>query len=344
MAAQKADKKIAVKVTLDDTVYIVSGQGLYKTYINRIVAKQWFNENNEIVQQITYEVPSSSISSDISNKFVLDDFGNTIFTNINSAQKKFDSISKYGEQYDTFFTGEGIKDVSKNAETYISEGKKKIVGKGSEALEETKTVESLNDINGYCDGNCFSCTLYDKCNKNIKRLKSINTGTGKEIDTSYIKVTNSSGLDMLGSKDIPQVPAKKVTSKEILNSINKYKTGFTYYDSRGVAVTNSSENFNDASTFDDAVGNVYRVQYRDNSGKLIFRIGISNENIGNSATTISKGSDDYGNYVYEDGTFVPVNTKVYKIVELVGATNTGKSNIASSAKTKDIDDIVDTEN
>ncbi len=314
--AQEANKRMAVRVVLNDIVYIVDGQGLHKTYINSIVARQWFDTNGNIVQQITYGVPEDEIGSGVTNKFVLDDFGRIIFTSISSAQKKFESISKY--QKDNINGGEDESITSSSGESYITRGSITGIGTGEEAVVDKTTVKTSNDPCGYCNNDCFNCNQYELCEKNEKKPKSINTGTGKSSLSGYIKIQEE--------EDIPTVPPKVITT----NNINYYGNGYTYYDTTGTVVSSESGDLEDATTFINnegkkANGDIIRVMYKDNNGKLVFRLGDNLEK---------------GNYVYEDGSLVPVGTNILRKMEYVGNVTTGKSNIPSSSSvTEDTEDI-----
>ena len=94
--AQKLKKKIKVRVKLDDTVYVIDRQSLIKTYISRIVLKQWFTKEGIKKQKTTYCIPDDEVGEQAEKtKFVLDDFGKIIFSSYSSASKKFKSRSKY---------------------------------------------------------------------------------------------------------------------------------------------------------------------------------------------------------------------------------------------------------
>ena len=340
--AQKAKKKLAVRVLLDDTVYVVSGQGISKTYISKIVARQWFNKNGEIVQQITYCVPSDEIGEGIANKFVIGDFGVSIFTNYSSALKKFDSLSKYKRENESALIQTSANSSANNKELYYSEGKKKVLGKGEETEEEVTVVNTYNDSEGTCDNNCVTCPEYDSCNKKEKtETKSINAGAGEKDTSTYIAVKDP-------ENDIPRVPPK-----EINQSIDYSKNGYTYYDSTGSVVTSSTGDFTDASSFVNsdnelATGKVVKIQYKDEDGNLIYRVGNTDNLVYSGSITTPISTRDFyiarnntGNFVYEDGSYVKLSTKVTKIIELVGDVSTGNSNIASTAETKSTTKIVD---
>ena len=108
--AQQCKKKIKVRCKLDDTVYVIDRQSLIKTYISRIVLKQWFTKEGVKKNKTTYCIPDDEVGEQAEKtKFVLDDFGKIIFTSYNSAMKKFKKRSKYAKDNQTP-TGEDYED------------------------------------------------------------------------------------------------------------------------------------------------------------------------------------------------------------------------------------------
>lgn len=294
--AQEANKKIAVRVTLNDIVYIVDGQGLYKTYIDSIYLKQRFDTNGDIVQQITYGVPSTEIGDDVTNKFVIGDFGVSIFTSLPAAYKKFTELSAYAKDNQNVITGT-------RKEEYAS------AGTGEEAQYDSETVLTNNDPNGICDYDCHNCEYYDTCYKKEKKSETVNVGAGQSDLTGYIKIKTE-------VPDIPVVPAKLYASQVSMRGT------YTYYDSTGQLVAPSTGgDINDYTTYtnssgEKAVGDIIRVKYYDREGHIIYRLG---------------DRYDSGPFVYQDGSEIQVGTVVLHKLELVGNADVGPDGITYSS-------------
>ena len=297
--AQEANKKITVRVNLNDTVYIVDGQGLYKTYINSIYCKQWSDTAGNIIQQITYGVPGTELGTDVTNKFVIGDFGETIFTNITAAYQKFEGLSPYASENNKTITSSSLRN-----EEVLS------AGSGNEAITKKEVVLSTNDPEGICNYDCYNCDKYDQCNKKEKRDKTINVGTGKSDITDYIKIKNN-------IPDIPVVPAK------ILADSVSARGTYTYYDSTGALVASSTGVEDDYTSYintsgEKAVGDIMKVKYYDVNNNIIFRLG---------------DKYDVGPFVYQiDGSAVPIGTEVFHKIELVGNANIGTDGITYNSQ------------
>jgi hypothetical protein len=96
---------------VDDIVYVLDRQGIIKTYISRVIVKQWFTKDGTKKTKTTYCIPEEEVGEQAEKtKFVLDDFGKIIFTSYDSAIKKFKSLSQYQNDNETA-TGEGEEDL-----------------------------------------------------------------------------------------------------------------------------------------------------------------------------------------------------------------------------------------
>lgn len=102
-------KKKKAKAKLDQTVYILDRQGLIKTYVTKIVNKQWFDKNGKKKKKKSYVVPDDEVGEQVEKtSYVADDFGKIIWTSQKKAIKAWKKISKYARKNKTSEPEEGV--------------------------------------------------------------------------------------------------------------------------------------------------------------------------------------------------------------------------------------------
>ena len=142
-ASKKKKITIKVKCKTDATVYVIDRQALIKTYISRIVLKQWFTSEGKKKTKTTYCIPDDEVGEQSEKtKFVAGDFGKIIFTSYKSAAKKFKKLSKYKRNNDP--TGEGYIEDDSNIPDPTEEDP--IL---DEVEVEEETSEDDTESNGY---------------------------------------------------------------------------------------------------------------------------------------------------------------------------------------------------